>query len=207
MALIVKKFGGTSVADIERIRSVAERVRLAVQAGDQIAVVLSAMSGTTNQLASWVSESAKDYDRREYDVVVSAGEQITCGLLAATLQGMGVKARSWLGWQIPVETSEVHGAARILNIDTNQLSESLAQGEVAVVAGFQGIGPEQRITTLGRGGSDTTAVALAAALSADRCDIYTDVAGVYTSDPRIVGKARKLDRVTYEEMLEMSTLR
>lgn len=206
MTLIVKKFGGTSVADIERIQSVAERVRSAVQDGHQVAVVLSAMSGTTNQLVSWVSEAAKDHDRREYDVVVSAGEQITCGLLAATLQGMGVEARSWLGWQIPIETSEAHGAARILNIDTDELSKSLGRGQVAVVAGFQGIGPDNRITTLGRGGSDTTAVALAAALNADRCDIYTDVAGVYTSDPRIVSKARKLDKVTYEEMLEMASL-
>lgn len=206
MARIVKKFGGTSVADVERLRNVAERVAAAVREGDQVAVVLSAMAGTTNQLVEWVEEAAKISDRHEYDVVVSSGEQVTCGLLAIMLQEMGIDARSWLGWQIPILTSHDQGSTRISEIKIDKLAASLDQGEVAVVAGFQGLSSEGRVATLGRGGSDTTAVALAAALKADRCDIYTDVAGVYTSDPRIVAKARKLDKITYEEMLEMASL-
>lgn len=204
---IVKKFGGTSVADLDRIRNVAEKVKRAVDEGHEVAVVVSAMSGTTNQLVEYCDNVSAIYDAREYDVVVSAGEQISAGLTAMMLQSMGVTSRSWLGWQIPFETSDVHGAARIENIHTEELLKRMARGEVPVVAGFQGVAPEtQRITTLGRGGSDTSAVALAAALKADQCDIYTDVTGVYTCDPRIVTKARKLDKITYEEMLEMASL-
>lgn len=206
MARIVKKFGGTSVADMDRIRNVAAKVKRAVDAGDQVVVVVSAMSGVTNQLVAWVSEASNLYDAREYDSVVATGEQVTSGLLALTLQGMGVDARSWLGWQVPVRTSSAHGSARILEIETAELEKRLNAGQVAVIAGFQGIAQDGRITTLGRGGSDTTAVAFAAALNADRCDIYTDVDGVYTTDPRIVAKARKLDKITYEEMLEMASL-
>ncbi len=204
---IVKKFGGTSVADIDRIRNVAEKVKRAVDEGHEVAVVVSAMSGVTNQLVEYCDDTSPIYDAREYDVVVSAGEQITAGLTAMMLQSMGVTARSWLGWQIPIETSAVHGAARIEEIKTKELSKRMAKGEVPVVPGFQGVVPgTKRITTLGRGGSDTSAVALAAALKADQCDIYTDVTGVYTCDPRIVTKARKLDKITYEEMLEMASL-
>jgi aspartate kinase len=206
MARIVKKFGGTSVADLDRIRNVAAKVKRAVDAGDQVVVVVSAMSGVTNQLVAWVSESSKLYDAREYDAVVATGEQVTSGLLALTLQNMGVDARSWLGWQVPVRTSSAHGSARILEIETGELEKRLNAGQVAVIAGFQGLAEDGRVTTLGRGGSDTTAVAFAAALKADRCDIYTDVDGVYTTDPRIVAKARKLDKITYEEMLEMASL-
>ena len=206
MARIVKKFGGTSVADLDRIRNVATKVKRAVDAGDQVVVVVSAMSGVTNQLVAWVSESSKLYDAREYDSVVATGEQVTSGLLALTLQNMGVDARSWLGWQVPVRTTSAHGSARILEIDTTELVKRLNAGQVAVIAGFQGMAEDGRVTTLGRGGSDTTAVAFAAALKADRCDIYTDVDGVYTTDPRIVAKARKLDKITYEEMLEMASL-
>jgi len=206
MARIVKKFGGTSVADLDRIRNVATKVKRAVDAGDQVVVVVSAMSGVTNQLVAWVSESSKLYDAREYDSVVATGEQVTSGLLALTLQNMGVDARSWLGWQVPVRTTSAHGSARILEIDTTELENRLNAGQVAVIAGFQGLAEDGRVTTLGRGGSDTTAVAFAAALKADRCDIYTDVDGVYTTDPRIVAKARKLDKITYEEMLEMASL-
>ncbi len=206
MARLVMKFGGTSVADIDRIRNVAHHVKREVDAGHEVAVVVSAMAGTTNQLIGWTREAARIHDAREYDTVVSSGEQVTSGLLAITLQGMGVSARSWLGWQIAVRTNDVHGSARIQSIDPDGLIERMGQGQVAVVAGFQGIGSDNRITTLGRGGSDTSAVALAAALSADRCDIYTDVDGVYTTDPRIVAKARRLDRVSYEEMLEMASL-
>jgi aspartate kinase len=206
MARIVKKFGGTSVADLDRIRNVATKVKRAVDAGDQVVVVVSAMSGVTNQLVAWVSESSKLYDAREYDTVVATGEQVTSGLLALTLQNMGVDARSWLGWQVPVRTSSAHGSARIMEIETEELEKRLNAGQVAVIAGFQGIAEDGRVTTLGRGGSDTTAVAFAAALKADRCDIYTDVDGVYTTDPRIVAKARKLDKITYEEMLEMASL-
>jgi aspartate kinase len=204
---IVKKFGGTSVADIDRIRNVAEKVKRAVDEGHEVAVVVSAMAGVTNQLVKYCDDTSPIYDAREYDVVVSAGEQITAGLTAMMLQSMDVTARSWLGWQIPLETSAVHGAARIEEIKTKELLKRMAKGEVPVVAGFQGVVPgTKRITTLGRGGSDTSAVALAAALKADQCDIYTDVTGVFTCDPRIVTKARKLDKITYEEMLEMASL-
>ncbi len=207
MARIVMKFGGTSVADLERIRSVAERVRGEVEAGHQVAVVVSAMAGETNKLVGWVREAAPLADLREYDAVVSSGENVTSGLLALVLQAQGIAARSWQGWQIPVITDAAHGSARIQRIDTAELDRRLSEGQVAVVAGFQGLEPERnRVTTLGRGGSDTSAVALAAALEAERCDIYTDVDGVYTSDPRIVAKARKIDRITYEEMLEMASL-
>jgi aspartate kinase len=199
------KFGGTSVADVERIKNVARRVKREADQGHEIAVVVSAMSGVTNQLVGWVNETCPLHDAREYDVVVASGEQVTSGLLALALQDLGVNARSWLGWQIPIATDGMHGKARIGGIETEELERRFAEGQVAVVAGFQGIGPRNRITTLGRGGSDTSAVALAAALRAERCDIFTDVDGVYTSDPRIVTKARKLDRITYEEMLEMAS--
>ena len=205
MTRIVQKFGGTSLADVERIKSAARRVRREVDAGVEVAVVVSAMAGVTNQLVDWTRETSRLHDAREYDVVVASGEQVTAGLLALALQDLGVDARSWLGWQIPLRTDGAHGKARIEAIDVTELRHRLAQRQVAVVAGFQGVGPRGRITTLGRGGSDTSAVALAAALEADRCDIFTDVDGVYTSDPRIVAKARKLDRITYEEMLEMAS--
>lgn len=205
MARVVQKFGGTSVADTERIKAAAKRVKAEADAGNQVAVVVSAMSGATNQLVEWTSEIAPLHDAREYDVVVSSGEQVTAGLMALALQELGVSARSWLGWQIALNTDDAHGRARIQGIDTEDLSSRFEQGQVAVVAGFQGVGPDRRITTLGRGGSDTSAVALAAALGAERCDIYTDVDGVYTCDPRIVAKARKLDKITYEEMLEMAS--
>jgi aspartate kinase len=203
---VVMKFGGTSVANIERIRAVAQRVKREVDAGNEVAVVVSAMSGATNQLVAWCGELSPLYDAREYDVVVASGEQVTCGLLAIALQTIGVNARSWLGWQIPVESDDAHGKARITRIRTEDMIARFAQGQVAVVAGFQGRGPDNRVTTLGRGGSDTSAVALAAALQADRCDIFTDVDGVYTTDPRIVAKARKLDKISYEEMLEMASV-
>jgi aspartate kinase len=206
MARIVKKFGGTSVGDLDRIRNVAARVSKAVEEGHEVVVVVSAMSGTTNQLVDYCRNASVMHDAREYDTVVAAGEQITSGLLAITLQDMGIPARSFLGWQLPMITNNVHGAARIEEIKTEKLEECLSGGRVAVIAGFQGIAEDNRITTLGRGGSDTTAVAIAAALKADRCDIYTDVDGIYTTDPRIVPKARKLDKVTYEEMLEMASL-
>ncbi|MCA3263030.1 MAG: aspartate kinase [Telmatospirillum sp.] len=206
MARLVLKFGGTSVANIERIRNAAVHVKRAVDAGHEVAVVVSAMSGVTNQLVAWVNEISKFYDPREYDAVVATGEQVTSGLMALTLQEMGLKARSWQGWQIPLRTDATHSKARIEGIDTDGLSAALAADEVAVVAGFQGVADGARVTTLGRGGSDTSAVALAAALKAVRCDIYTDVDGVYTCDPRIVPKARKLDKITYEEMLEMASL-
>ena len=205
MARLVLKFGGTSVADMERIRNVALRVKREVDAGHEVAVVVSAMAGVTSQLVAWVTEACRLHDAREYDTVVASGEQVTGGLLALALQNLGVNARSWLGWQIAIRTDGVHGKARIEDIDTSVLIERMKQGQVAVVAGFQGLGPDNRITTLGRGGSDTSAVALAAALKADRCDIFTDVDGVYTTDPRIVAKARKLDKITYEEMLEMAS--
>jgi aspartate kinase len=206
MARLVQKYGGTSVGDIERIRAVAKRVKSAVDAGDQVAVVVSAMAGVTNELVDYAAAISPLYDAREYDVVVASGEQVTSGLLAMALQDLGIAARSWLGWQIPIMTDGAHGRARIDSIETTDLECRLARGEVVVVAGFQGMGPDNRVTTLGRGGSDTTAVALAAALKADRCDIYTDVDGVYTTDPRIVSKARKLDRITFEEMLEMASV-
>jgi len=206
MARIVKKFGGTSVGDMDRIRNVAKRVAKAVANGDEVAVVVSAMSGVTNQLIGYCRDAATFHDAREYDTVVAAGEQITAGLLAMVLQDLGVPARSFMGWQIPLKTDGIHGAARIEDIDASALEACFAEGRVAVVAGFQGLADDYRITTLGRGGSDTSAVAIAAVVSADRCDIYTDVDGVYTTDPRIVPKARKLDKITYEEMLEMASL-
>jgi aspartate kinase len=220
LALLVLKFGGTSVADIDRIRNVAQHVKREVDAGHFCAVVVSAMAGATNQLVAWVedawgykqrraenngAEISAAYDAREYDAVVASGEQVTSGLLAIVLQSMGIPARSWQGWQIPVVTDGAHRAARIAGIPVDGLKKSLLQGDVAVVAGFQGLGPDNRVSTLGRGGSDTSAVALAAALNADRCDIYTDVDGVYTTDPRIVPKAHRLDRISYEEMLEMAS--
>ena len=206
MAVIVQKFGGTSVADMDRIRAVADRVEAAVAAGDKVAVVLSAMAGVTNQLVAWVSDASETANPREYDSVVATGEQVTAGLLACVLQDRGLKARSWLGWQLPIHTDGTYGRARITSIETDALRSGLDDGEVQVVAGFQGISDEGRIATLGRGGSDITAVALAAALEAERCDVFTDVDGVYTADPRIVAKARKLDKITYEEMLEMASL-
>jgi len=206
MARIVMKFGGTSVADLDRIRNVARRVKNEVDAGHEVAVVVSAMSGVTNKLVGYCEDASPMYDAREYDVVVSSGEQVTSGLLAIVLQSMGVAARSWQGWQIPIRTDSVHAKARIEDIGTDALDTRMKNGEVVVVPGFQGVGNDNRVTTLGRGGSDTSAVALAAATKADRCDIYTDVDGVYTTDPRIVPKARKLDKITYEEMLELASL-
>lgn len=205
MARIVMKFGGTSVADVAKIQNVAARVAAEHEAGHEVAVVVSAMAGTTNQLIEWTRKAATLHDAREYDTVVSAGEQITIGLLAMALQARGISARSWLGWQIPIETSDVHGSARIEGIGADEITRRMAEGEVAVVAGFQGISGRNRITTLGRGGSDTSAVAIAAAVEAERCDIYTDVEGVFTADPRIVEAAHKLDRITYEEMLELAS--
>lgn len=207
MARVVMKFGGTSVANIERIRNVAEHVKREADAGNHVAVVVSAMSGTTNQLVEWVREASPLHDAREYDAVVASGEQVTAGLLAIVLQSMGVQARSWQGWQVPIVTDQAHGAARIQSIDGSKILERFETGEVAVVTGFQGVEPDRnRVATLGRGGSDTSAVALAIALGAEVCDIYTDVDGVYTSDPRIVPKARRLPRISYEEMLEMASL-
>jgi aspartate kinase len=206
MARLVMKFGGTSVGAIDRIRNVAQKVKREVDAGHEVAVVVSAMAGETNRLVDFCRQIAPLYDAREYDAVVASGEQVTIGLLAIALQEIGVSARSWMGWQIPIRTDGMHGAARIEGIETAELLRRLGDGQVAVVAGFQGLGPDNRVTTLGRGGSDTSAVALAAALRADRCDIYTDVDGVYTADPRIVTRARKLDKITYEEMLELASL-
>jgi aspartate kinase len=206
MALLVLKFGGTSVGDIIRIKNVANIVKKELDAGHQVAVVVSAMSGTTNQLVAWTQEITGLPDAREYDAVVAAGEQITAGLTALALQAIGIPSRSWLGWQVPIKTDGMHGRARIQEIDTEILKKTMLDGQVPVVAGFQGVSPEGRITTVGRGGSDTAAVALAAALKADRCDIYTDVDGVYTCDPRIVTKARKLSKISFEEMLEMASL-
>lgn len=202
------KFGGTSVATVERIRNVAQHVKREVEAGFDVAVVVSAMSGKTNELVGWVKDASALYDTKEYDVVVASGEQVTSGLLAVALQEIGVNARSWQGWQIPIMTSDAHGSARIADIDGSNIIESFEKNkEVAVVSGFQGVHQEtRRITTLGRGGSDTSAVALAAAIQAERCDIYTDVDGVYTTDPRIVPRAQRLDKVSYEEMLEMASL-
>ena len=214
MAKIAMKFGGTSVADLDRIRHVATLVKREHDRGNDVAVVVSAMAGETNKLVGWTNEIAKlpgsnvlgVPDQREYDVIVASGEQVTAGLLAVALGALGVPARSWMGWQIPIRTSAVHGSARIEGVDPELMNESMARGEVAVVAGFQGVAPHDRISTLGRGGSDTSAVAVAAGLKADRCDIYTDVDGVYTTDPRIVPKARRLERIAYEEMLEMASL-
>ncbi|PIB24185.1 aspartate kinase [Amylibacter kogurei] len=207
MSRLVMKFGGTSVADLERISVAAKKVAQEVANGHEVVVIVSAMSGKTNELVGWVRETSPIYDRAEYDAVVSSGENITAGLMAMTLQEMGIKARSWQGWQVPLKTTDAHEAARIEEIPTDNLDASFASGhKVAVVAGFQGIGPDGRITTLGRGGSDTTAVAFAAALSAERCDIYTDVDGIYTTDPRIVDTARKIRKISYEEMLELASL-
>lgn len=205
MARIVQKFGGTSVGSVERIKAVAQNIKATVDEGHEVAVVVSAMSGTTNQLVTWAKECGRFHDAREYDTIVASGEQVTIGLLSIALQDIGVDARSWLGWQIPIYSDDAHGAARIESIDTTKLAERMSKGQVAVIAGFQGLGPDNRITTLGRGGSDTSAVALAAALNADRCDIFTDVDGVYTCDPRVVPKAKKLDNITFEEMLEMAS--
>jgi aspartate kinase len=223
MALIAMKFGGTSVADLDRIRHVAGLVKAEVARGNKVAVVVSAMAGETNKLVAWTNEAAKTDtpaqtgnpdqwayapgpEAREYDVVVAAGEQVTCGLLAIALNAIGVKARSWLGWQVPINTSAMHGSARIEGVPAAEMKAAIEAGEVAVVAGFQGVAPGTRISTLGRGGSDTSAVAVAAGIGAARCDIYTDVDGVYTTDPRIVPKARRLDKIAYEEMLEMASL-
>ncbi|MDR6708914.1 MAG: aspartate kinase [Novosphingobium sp. 63-713] len=206
MARIVMKFGGTSMAGTERIRRVAGIVRRQQEAGHEVAVVVSAMSGETDRLVNFCREANALYDPAEYDVVVASGEQVTSGLLALTLQSIGAKARSWLGWQLPIRTDDAHAKARIESIDTDEILASMARGEIAVIPGFQGLTADNRITTLGRGGSDTSAVAVAAALKADRCDIYTDVDGVYTTDPRIVAKARKLKNVTYEEMLELASV-
>jgi aspartate kinase len=206
MARLVMKFGGTSVADLDRIRTVATRVKREVEAGHEVAVVVSAMAGVTNQLVKWCQELSPLHDAREYDTVVATGEQVTTGLLAIALQTIGVEARSWQGWQIPIRTDGAHGKARVDGIEGAELLKRMAIGQVPVVAGFQGLGPDNRITTLGRGGSDLSAVALAAALKADRCDIFTDVDGVYTTDPRIVPRARKLARISYEEMLELASV-
>ncbi|QIE42152.1 aspartate kinase [Rhodobacteraceae bacterium SC52] len=207
MPILVMKFGGTSVADLDRIRNAAEKVRAEVERGYDVIVIVSAMSGKTNELVGWVNETSPMFDAREYDAVVSSGENITAGLMSLTLQEMDVPARSWQGWQVPLLTTSVHSAARIESIPRHNIDQKFGEGmKVAVVAGFQGLSPEGRITTLGRGGSDTTAVAFAAAFDAERCDIYTDVNGVYTTDPRITSKARKLDRIAFEEMLELASL-
>jgi len=207
MPLLVMKFGGTSVADLERIAKSAAKVKAEVERGYDVIVIVSAMSGKTNELVGWVEQTSRLYDGREYDAVVSSGENVTAGLMALRLQEMGVPARSWQGWQVPIQTTATHGAARFLAIPRDHIDAKFAEGmKVAVVAGFQGIAPDGRITTLGRGGSDTTAVAFAASFGADRCDIYTDVDGVYTTDPRISDKARKLDRIAFEEMLELASL-
>lgn len=207
MPTLVMKFGGTSVANLDRIKRAAKRVGVEVAKGYDVIVIVSAMSGKTNELVGWVQETSPLFDAREYDAIVSSGENVTAGLMALTLQEMDVPARSWQGWQVPLLTTSAHSAARINEIPTDNLNAKFGEGmRVAVVAGFQGISPEGRITTLGRGGSDTTAVAFAAAFDAERCDIYTDVDGVYTTDPRITSKARKLDRIAYEEMLELASL-
>ncbi len=208
MARLVMKFGGTSVADIERIRNVARHVKREVDAGHEVAVVVSAMSGVTNQLVAWCRECSAMHDAREYDAVVATGELVTAGLLAITLEGMGINARSWQGWQLPILTSNAHASARILDINGTELIKRFQERkEVAVIAGFQGMHKETgRITTLGRGGSDTSAVAIAAAIQADRCDIYTDVDGIYTTDPRVVPKAQRMPKIAYEEMLELASL-
>jgi len=206
MARIVAKFGGTSVADTARIEKAAEKIAREVALGHEVAVIVSAMSGVTNQLVQYCTDISPVHDVREYDAVVASGEQVTAGLMAIALQKRGINARSWLGWQVPIISDEVHSKARIQDIKTDSMEKSLATKEVAVLAGFQGVTSENRISTLGRGGSDTTAVALAAALKADRCDIYTDVDGIYTTDPRIVPEARKINRISYEEMLELASL-
>ena len=207
MPLLVMKFGGTSVADLERIRHAAAKVRAEVERGHDVIVIVSAMSGKTNELVGWVNQTSPLYDAREYDAVVSSGENVTAGLMALTLQEMGIPARSWQGWQVPIQTTSQHGAARFMDIPRANIDAKFAEGfRVAVIAGFQGVSDEGRITTLGRGGSDTTAVAFAAAFKAERCDIYTDVDGIYTTDPRITSKARKLEKISFEEMLELASL-
>ncbi len=206
MARIVVKFGGTSVATVERIRQAARHVKREVDAGHEVAVVVSAMSGKTNELVGWVNEASNFHDAREYDAVVASGEQVTAGLMAIVLSEIGIQARSYAGWQVPIHTDEAHGAARITGIDAAGLKDRMANSWVPVITGFQGVAPSGRITTLGRGGSDTSAVAIAAAVGADRCDIYTDVDGVYTTDPRIVPKAQRLSKISFEEMLEMASL-
>ncbi|MDO5648047.1 aspartate kinase [Paracoccus sp. (in: a-proteobacteria)] len=207
MPLLVMKFGGTSVADLDRIRNAAQKVQREVERGYDVIVIVSAMSGKTNELVGWVEQTSPMFDAREYDAVVSSGENVTAGLMALTLQEMGVPARSWQGWQVPINTTAAHSAARFVDIPRANIDQKFAEGfKVAVVAGFQGLGPDGRITTLGRGGSDTTAVAFAAAFGAERCDIYTDVDGVYTTDPRITSKARRLDKIAFEEMLELASL-
>ena len=207
MPLLVMKFGGTSVADLARIRTAAEKVKREVARGHDVIVIVSAMSGKTNELVGWVEQTSPLFDAREYDAVVSSGENVTAGLMALTLQEMDVPARSWQGWQVPINTTSAHSSARFMDIPRANIDAKFAEGfRVAVVAGFQGVSAEHRITTLGRGGSDTTAVAFAAAFDAERCDIYTDVDGIYTTDPRITEKARKLDRIAFEEMLELASL-
>ena len=207
MPVLVMKFGGTSVADLARIENAAKKVQTEVDRGHDVIVIVSAMSGKTNELVGWVESTSKLYDAREYDAVVASGENVTAGLMALRLQEMGVPARSWAGWQVPINTTSAHSAARFVSIPRDNIDAKFAEGfKVAVVAGFQGVSAEGRVTTLGRGGSDTTAVAFAAAFDAVRCDIYTDVDGVYTTDPRITSKARKLDRIAYEEMLELASL-
>ena len=207
MPILVMKFGGTSVADLARIKNAAQKVRAEVENGYNVIVIVSAMSGKTNELVGWVNETSPLFDAREYDAVVSSGENVTAGLMALTLQEMDIPARSWQGWQVPVRTTSAHSAARIEEIQNDNIMAKFADGmQVAVVAGFQGISPEGRITTLGRGGSDTTAVAFAAAFDAERCDIYTDVDGIYTTDPRVAPKARKLEKISFEEMLELASL-
>jgi len=208
MSRLVLKFGGTSVADIDRIRNVARHVQREYKAGHDVAVVVSAMAGKTNELVAWCKDAAPMHDAREYDAIVSSGENVTAGLLAIVLQNMGISARSWQGWQLPLYTTNAHGSARITDLNGSELVKRFRERkEVAVIAGFQGVHKEtNRITTLGRGGSDTSAVAIAAAIEADRCDIYTDVDGVYTTDPRVVPKARRLDKVAFEEMLELASL-
>ncbi|AUH35187.1 aspartate kinase [Paracoccus tegillarcae] len=207
MPLLVMKFGGTSVADLDRIKNAAQKVKREVQRGYDVIVIVSAMSGKTNELVGWVESTSPLFDAREYDAIVSSGENVTAGLMALTLQEMDIPARSWQGWQVPINTTAQHSAARFLDIPRPNLDQKFAEGfKVAVVAGFQGLGPDGRITTLGRGGSDTTAVAFAAAFEAERCDIYTDVDGIYTTDPRITSKARKLGKIAFEEMLELASL-
>ncbi|SFZ85794.1 aspartate kinase [Devosia enhydra] len=206
VARIVLKFGGTSVADVDRIRQAARHVKREIEAGNQACVVVSAMSGKTNELVAWCRQAAPLHDAREYDAVVASGEQVTAGLMAIVLSEMGIPSRSFAGWQVPIHTDDAHGAARITGIDATELDKRMNEGWVPVITGFQGVSPSGRITTLGRGGSDTSAVAVAAAVGADRCDIYTDVDGVYTTDPRIVPRARRMNRISFEEMLEMASL-
>jgi aspartate kinase len=207
LARIVVKFGGTSMANIERIRNSARHVKREIEAGNEVAVVVSAMSGKTNELVGWVNEASALHDAREYDAIVASGEQITAGLMAIVLSEMGIQSRSYSGWQVPIYTDDSHGAARITDIDPTELNERMSNGWVPVITGFQGISTKNnRVTTLGRGGSDTSAVAVAAAVGADRCDIYTDVDGVYTTDPRIVPKAQRMTKISFEEMLEMASL-